>query len=65
MQHIQYATGKYNSRKENKFLLEAASVIELAFHKVPLNQMNMTLASNTFAVESPIFVGIFCHNCLL
>lgn len=48
-----------------RLLLETASVIELAFHKVPLNQMNMALACNTFAIKSPIFVGIFCQNHLL
>lgn len=40
-------------------------MIELAFHKVPLNQMNMTLTCNTFAIQSPIFVAVFCQNRLL
>lgn len=38
---------------------------ELAFHKVPLNQMNVTLTCNTFAIQSPIFVAVFCQNRLL
>lgn len=65
MQHTQDEMGRYYSSTQNKFLLEAASVIELALHKVPLNQMNVTLASNTFAIESPIFVGMFRQNRLL
>lgn len=46
-------------------LLKTASVIEFAFHKVPLNQMNVALARQTFAVERSIFVGTFCQNHLL
>lgn len=48
-----------------KCLLEAASVIELALHKVPLDQMNVALARNTLAVERSIFVGVFCQDWLL
>lgn len=50
---------------EIKLQPEAASVVEFAVHKVSLNQMNVTLAGRTFAVESPSFVAIFHQNSFL
>lgn len=42
-------------------LLEAAPVVELSLHKVPLDQVNVTLAGSTFAVQSAAFVAAFCR----
>lgn len=40
-------------------LLEAAPVVELPLRKVPLNQMNVTSAGSTPAVQAAGFVGVF------
>lgn len=42
-------------------LLKAAPVVELSLHKVPLDQVNVTLAGSTFAVQSAGFVAAFCR----
>lgn len=42
-------------------LLKAAPVVELSLHQVPLDQVNMTLAGSTFAVQSAGFVAGFCR----
>lgn len=43
------------------FLLKAAPVVELSLHKVPLDEVNVTLAGSTFAVQSAGFVAAFCR----
>lgn len=48
-----------------KVLLEAAPVVELPLHKVPLDQVNVAPARSTFAVEAAAFVGRFRRGCLL
>ena len=40
-------------RERSSFSPEAAPVIELPVHKVPLDQVNVTLARDTFAVKGP------------
>ena len=40
-------------------LLKAAPVVELPLHKVPFNQVNVTFAGSTPAVQGAGFVGVF------
>lgn len=42
-------------------LLEAAPVVEPSLHKVPLDQVHVTLAGSTFAVQSAGSVAAFCR----
>lgn len=42
-----------------QYLLKAAPVVELSLRKVPLNQMNVTFAGSTPAVQGAGFVAAF------